>query len=118
VVRRGHFEGLVGIIFMIGRARYTTNGLPGCPNKGGLLSGTGKGDLLSGRKGADELRGLGGSDELHGGYGSDVIYWSRATRELRPSGVAGGYPSCASSPASLPNLLALTLARRRGRDGL
>ena len=66
-------------------AGYLTNGLPGCPNKGGLLSAqlpdTGKRKisepnygLMMGEKGDDEVRGLGGSDELYGGDGNDVIY--------------------------------------------
>jgi Ca2+-binding RTX toxin-like protein len=61
-------------IVMIGRARYTTNDLPDCPNKGGLLSGTDSEDPLAGKKGDDEIRGLGASDEIHGGDGNDVIY--------------------------------------------
>jgi hypothetical protein len=65
-------------IFMIGRARYTTNDLPGCP-KGGLLSGTDQDDYLAGKKGEDEVCGFGESDELHGGYGSDVIYGGGTT---------------------------------------
>jgi len=66
-------------------AGYLTNDLPGCPNKGGLLSAqlpdTGKRKissphygLMMGEKGDDEVRGLGGSDELYGGDGNDVIY--------------------------------------------
>jgi Ca2+-binding RTX toxin-like protein len=53
---------------------YTTNDLPGCPNKGGLLKGTNKADKLAGQAGEDEVRGLGGSDDIYGGLGSDVIY--------------------------------------------
>jgi hypothetical protein len=55
-----------------GGAGYLTNDLPGCPNKGGLLSSSGYG--LRGEKGDDEVRGLGGSDELYGGVGNDHIY--------------------------------------------
>ena len=56
-------------------ARFVTNDVPGCPNKGGLLSGTDKPDSLAGEDGEDEVRGLGGEDEvLWGGSGSDVIY--------------------------------------------
>src|SRR5215210_3153166 len=43
---------------------FTTNDLPGCPNKGGLLSGTDKPDKLNGLDGDDEIRGLGDSDML------------------------------------------------------
>ena len=39
---------------------YGTNDVPGCPNKGGLLSGTDRQDGLRGEKGDDEIRGLGG----------------------------------------------------------
>src|SRR5215211_4856484 len=54
---------------------YTTNDLPGWPNKGGLLKGTDKPDMLDGKHGDDEIRGLGGSDHyLDGGPGSDIIY--------------------------------------------
>jgi hypothetical protein len=52
---------------------YTTNDLPGCPNKGGLLSGTDKEDALAGKKGGDKIRGLGGNDEFLGGDGNDVL---------------------------------------------
>ena len=65
---------------------YTTNDIPGCPNKGGLLLGTDKthktgayggsylGDKLAGEDGDDEIRGLGAQDWIFGGLGSDVIY--------------------------------------------
>jgi RTX calcium-binding nonapeptide repeat (4 copies) len=53
---------------------FTTNDLPGCPDKGGPLSGTKGADRLSGKHGDDEVRGLGGSDELRGGSGNDVTY--------------------------------------------
>jgi Ca2+-binding RTX toxin-like protein len=65
---------------------YTTNDIPGCPNKGGLLLGTDKtekirgyggpylGDKLAGEDGDDEIRGLGANDWIFGGLGSDVIY--------------------------------------------
>ena len=58
----------------------TTNDLPGCPNKGGLLLGTDKPDAvphhpgLNGQDGDDKIRGLGGSDDLNGGPGSDIVY--------------------------------------------
>jgi len=63
---------------------YTTNDIPGCPNKGGLLLGTDKTDKVSvygdsylgldGEDGDDEIRGLGAVDWIFGGLGSDVIY--------------------------------------------
>ena len=53
---------------------FTTNDLPGCPNKGGLLSGTDKRDKLNGFDGDDEIRGLAGPDFIVGGAGNDVIY--------------------------------------------
>jgi hypothetical protein len=53
---------------------FTTNDLPGCPNKGGLLSGTDKPDNLNGFEGDDEIRGLAGPDFIVGGVGNDVIY--------------------------------------------
>ena len=63
-------------------AYYLTNDLPGCPNKGGLLSArlrdTGPRKisdpnygLLMGEEGDDEIR---GGFELYGGDGNDVIY--------------------------------------------
>jgi uncharacterized protein YceK len=52
----------------------TTNDVPGCPNKGGLLSGTDGRDDLDGKDGDDEIHGLGGRDYIDGGGGSDVIY--------------------------------------------
>jgi RTX calcium-binding nonapeptide repeat (4 copies) len=69
-------------------ARFTTNDVPGCPDKGGLLSGTDEPDRLAGREGEDEVRGLGGSDLLSGGLGSDVLYGGAGNDELQ----AGGYP--------------------------
>jgi hypothetical protein len=53
---------------------FTTNDLPGCPKKGGLLSGTDKRDKLNGFDGDDEIRGLAGPDFILGGAGNDVIY--------------------------------------------
>lgn len=53
---------------------YLTNDVPGCHNKGGLLSGTDGRDKLDGKMGDDEIRGLGEKDDLIGGSGSDVIY--------------------------------------------
>jgi hypothetical protein len=53
---------------------FTTNDLPGCPNKGGLLSGTDKPDKLNGFDGDDEIRGLASPDFIVGGAGNDVIY--------------------------------------------
>jgi Ca2+-binding RTX toxin-like protein len=55
-------------------ALITTNDVPGCPNNGGLLSGTAKRDDLDGKDGDDEIHGLGGRDYIDGGGGSDVIY--------------------------------------------
>src|SRR5215211_2357676 len=59
----------------------TTNDLPGCPNKGGLLLGTDKSDGLpadrpglDGGDGDDTIRGLGGNDEIYPGSGDDVVY--------------------------------------------
>src|SRR5829696_7162910 len=53
---------------------FTTNDLPGCSNKGGLLSGTDKPDKLNGLDGDDEIRGLAGPDFIVGGAGNDVIH--------------------------------------------
>jgi RTX calcium-binding nonapeptide repeat (4 copies) len=53
---------------------FTTYDLLGCPNKGGLLSGTDKRDKLNGFDGVDEIRGLAGPDFIVGGAGNDVIY--------------------------------------------
>src|SRR5215218_1968001 len=53
---------------------FTTNDLPGCPNKGGPLSGTDKRDKLNGLDGDDEIRGLAGPDFIVGGAGNDVIH--------------------------------------------
>ena len=69
-------------ILRIGRTGYLTNDLPGCPDKGGLLSAklpdAGKRKITSptyglmmGEKGDDEIR---GGSELYGGDGNDVIY--------------------------------------------
>jgi hypothetical protein len=67
-------------------AYYLTNDLPGCPNKGGLLSAqlpqTGRNKvpipkygLLRGQKGDDEIRGSNPTgDEIYGGDGNDVMY--------------------------------------------
>ena len=54
----------------------TTNDIPGCPNKGGLLivDEPDKGGVVNGLKGDDEIHGLGGVDGLFGGGGNDVIY--------------------------------------------
>ena len=56
------------------RVVFATNDLPGCPNKGGPLSGTDKPDKLNGFDGDDEIRGLAGPDFIVGGAGNDVIY--------------------------------------------
>jgi hypothetical protein len=53
---------------------FTTNDLPECPNKGGLLLGTDGPDELAGEDGDDEVRGRGDKDVLGGGAGDDVIY--------------------------------------------
>jgi Ca2+-binding RTX toxin-like protein len=53
---------------------FTTNDIPGCPNKGGLLLGTDGPDYLAGQEGDDKIRGLGSKDEIVGGAGNDVIY--------------------------------------------
>jgi hypothetical protein len=66
---------------------FVTNDLPGCPNKGGLLSGTEEPDKLYGGDGEDEVRGLGARDKLSGGLGGDVIYGGRGGDEL----VAGAW---------------------------
>jgi hypothetical protein len=69
---------------------YTTNDLPGCPKKGGLLKGTDKADKLGGKDGDDEIRGLGdqdvlysgpGDDEMLGGEGNDVL-WGEAGSDV------------------------------------
>jgi hypothetical protein len=62
---------------------YITNDIPGCPNKGGVLSGTDKADNLDGKNGEDEIHGLGGVDDIFGGDGSDVIYGAPGNDELR-----------------------------------
>jgi Ca2+-binding RTX toxin-like protein len=56
---------------------FTTNDVPGCPNKGGPLIGTDKMDKLASQEGADEIRGRGGKDVLLGGSGSDILYGGR-----------------------------------------
>jgi hypothetical protein len=56
------------------KAPFTTNDLPECPNKGGLLLGTDGPDELAGEDGDDEVRGRGDKDVLGGGAGDDVIY--------------------------------------------
>ena len=58
----------------LGEEVFTTNDLPGCPNKGGLLSGTDNYDSLSGEDGNDEIRGHGSLDSIFAGPGNDVIY--------------------------------------------
>ncbi len=68
---------------------YTTNDLPGCPNKGGLLSGTDKEDNLAGKDGDDEIRGLGGSDYLVAGPGNDVLYGGPGNDNLEDAFDAG-----------------------------
>jgi Ca2+-binding RTX toxin-like protein len=60
--------------YLHGGPLFTTNDVPGCPNKGGLLSGTVGRDKLDGKMGDDEIRGLGANDDLIGGLGSDVLY--------------------------------------------
>jgi hypothetical protein len=70
-------------------AVYTTNDLPGCPNKGGLLSGTDKMDNLAGMDGDDEIRGLGGSDQLVAGPGNDVLYGGPGIDDLEDAFDAG-----------------------------
>jgi Ca2+-binding RTX toxin-like protein len=58
---------------------YITNDIPGCPNKGDVLSGydllgTDGRDKLYGGEGEDfKVRGLGGSDELWGGFDKDYM---------------------------------------------
>jgi hypothetical protein len=65
---------------------YITNDIPGCPDKGGVLSGTDKLDRLAGVEGEDEIRGLGGSDHLIGGIGSDVVHGASGNDELMGGG--------------------------------
>ena len=63
-------------------ARFITNDVPGCRDKGGLLSGTDKPDRLAGRDGDDEmLWGGGGEDVLYGGDGND--YFDAVERPFR-----------------------------------
>ena len=64
--------------------RFTTNDLPGCSNKGGLLLGTDKVDELAGKKGENEVRGLGGKDEILGGNRSDFLYGGDGNDYLLP----------------------------------
>jgi Ca2+-binding RTX toxin-like protein len=54
--------------------RFTTNDVPGVPNKGGLLCGTDGGEELHGELGDDEIHGLDGKDYIDGGGGTDIIY--------------------------------------------
>jgi Ca2+-binding RTX toxin-like protein len=61
---------------------WVTNDVPGCPNKGGLLSGTDKPDKLLGEDGDDEVRGLGANDSLEGGSGSDVLHGGDGTDSM------------------------------------
>jgi len=75
---------------------FTTNDVPGCPNKGGLLSGTDGRDNLDGEDGDDEIRGLGAKDGLIGGSGSDVIYGGEGDDSL-VGGTFGGTPDEESS---------------------
>jgi RTX calcium-binding nonapeptide repeat (4 copies) len=75
---------------MPGRARYTTNDLPGCPNKGGLLPGTDKADKLYGEEGDDEIHGLGAADWISGGLGNDVIYGGPGADLMTNYGLGGG----------------------------
>ena len=80
---------------------YSTNDIPGCPNKGGLLLGTDKTDKtslygssylgLAGEDGDDEIRGLGANDWIFGGLGSDVIYGGDGN-DLLEGGTYGGNP--------------------------
>jgi Ca2+-binding RTX toxin-like protein len=60
--------------FKRGGMVYTTNDLPGCPDKGGQLSGTDGPDQLVGGEGDDEIRGFGAADFIPAGVGNDVIY--------------------------------------------
>jgi hypothetical protein len=77
-----------------GGGGYLTNDLPGCPNKGGLLSAqlpdTGRRKIsdpnysgLMGEKGDDEIRGHSGWDEIYGGIGSDIIYGGSDPDEIQ-----------------------------------
>jgi hypothetical protein len=68
---------------------FTTNDLPGCPNKGGLLSGTDKKDYLAGKDGDDEIRGLGGKDYIVAGPGNDVLYGGPGNDNLEDAFDAG-----------------------------
>ena len=67
----------------------TTNDIPGCPNKGGLLSGTDNDDWLAGKDGDDEIHGLGGVDDIEGGGGNDVIHGGPGNEFLLINGGAG-----------------------------
>jgi hypothetical protein len=66
----------LGIARMHDFGVYTTNDLPGCPSKGGLLKGTDKPDKLEGGLGSDILYGGDGDDTLDqfSRTGGDVIY--------------------------------------------
>ena len=66
--------GLLGGPRLTMKTLFTTNDLPDCPDKGGLLLGTEGSDELAGEDGDDEVRGLGDNDILGGGVGADVIY--------------------------------------------
>lgn len=65
---------------------YTTNDLPGCPDNGGLLSGTDGPDKLDGRDGEDEIRGLGAADVIFGGADNDAIYGGPGDERLLVGG--------------------------------
>ena len=67
---------------------YTTNDIPGCPNKGGLLLGTDKAEKISGYGGpylGDKLAGEDGDDEIRGLGAMDSILGTSATRRLASS---------------------------------
>jgi uncharacterized protein YceK len=73
-----------------GPGRGTTNDVPGCPNKGGLLPGTDKADKLYGEEGDDEIHGLGAADWISGGLGNDVIYGGPGADVMSNYGLSGG----------------------------
>jgi hypothetical protein len=75
---------------MPGHRFYTTNDVPGCPNKGGLLPGTDKADKLYGEEGDDEIHGLGAADWISGGLGNDVIYGGPGADLMTNYGLGGG----------------------------
>jgi hypothetical protein len=79
----------IKIPVLVTEAVFTTNDLPGCPNKGGLLSGTDKEDNLAGKDGDDEIRGLGASDYLVAGPGNDVLYGGPGKDNLEDAFDAG-----------------------------